>query len=294
MKYPLLLLLTVTAPLIVSCQEEKVKEHSQKSTVLINEMEKNITQTDTKVGCTGEEKKKGKSCTEKDPAKFILATLKQESNKGSSEGILSIKENLNRSLEEIDREERDRDQLKANLIAFIDESNPHRGEDLQNFLDKIDKREKRVSDDSSFKSTQSIKKELNDLVALEIPNIKSKEVKKRLKNLISDITDSKKNLSQTKITLKKLVSNVDENSSASVTKFTAALIEDVSNNKINIIYENENYFLVKVEEGDNLSSLAQRYYNNKDKYQLIYNANRDKINSKYEIYPGSKLLIPKI
>ncbi|HHB94840.1 MAG TPA: LysM peptidoglycan-binding domain-containing protein, partial [Campylobacterales bacterium] len=77
-------------------------------------------------------------------------------------------------------------------------------------------------------------------------------------------------------------------------KFANAIIQDVSNKKVSIIEENTNFLIIKVNNGDNLSILAQRYYNDRSKYKIIYEANKDKINSKYEIYPGSKLLIPKI
>ena len=46
-----------------------------------------------------------------------------------------------------------------------------------------------------------------------------------------------------------------------------------------------------VEPGDTLSKLAQKYYNDKNRWKLIYRANRNSINNPDIIYPGQVLRI---
>ena len=293
MKYTIILLpLAFTTLFFIGCDENK----EIKNSVVINEVERTITKKDTSFGCKDKGHNSVGECSEnKDSAKFILSTLAKESQSEEETNISSIKENLNKSLEEITQQEKQKSKLKENLIALVDAANQNRRKDLQSFISNIETEDVSKSGIASPDKILSIKEELNSLIKLEeSPVSRPKEVKERLESLISNINESKKNLLKTKETLQNLVNKVETTDSSSVKKFATAIIEDVSNNKISIIEENKNYFIIKVQEGDNLSILAKRYYNNTDKYKLIYEANKDKINSKYEIYPGSKLLIPKI
>jgi len=290
----MLLPLTIIALFIEGCEDTKIKKNVSHDMVVINEIEKNITQKNTSLGCNNKEDKNSQNCTENNSAKFILSTLAKESENTMEKNTLTIKENLSKSLEEINKQEQNKKQLKEELIAFVEATNQHRGKDIENFINEINKEENEKQRISSLTDISSIKEGLNNLLELNGSNVKAKEVKKRLENLILDITVSKKNLSETKTILQEMVSDVEENGTQSSKKFVTALIEDVSDNKINIIQENKDFIIVKVQDGDNLSSLAQRYYNNTKNFRLIYEANKDKINSDYEIYPGSELLIPKI
>jgi nucleoid-associated protein YgaU len=47
-----------------------------------------------------------------------------------------------------------------------------------------------------------------------------------------------------------------------------------------------------VQEGESLSTIAQKYYGKAERWQLIYQANQDKIKSPDLIHPGQKLFIP--
>ncbi len=268
---------------------------NEKSTVAINNIEKSITKEKTNLGC-GKEHNGSEECSEeeKSSAEFILNTLEKGLDSNEKEDIASIKKNLNTSLDVITKEEDKNSKLKDSLIALVNEVNEGKEEkkrDLKNFVNSLDDNEIGVD---NIKKIASIKNELTNLVELDTSDVKSKDVKKRLQHLIDDVTESKKSLSQTQKSLKTLVENVEKKNTPSAKKFASAIIKDVSNKKISILKETNKYFIIKVQSGDNLSILAKRYYNDKNKFRLIYEANRDKINSKYEIYPNSRLLIPKI
>jgi len=301
MKYYLLIPLTLTTIFFISCQKNQEENKNKNSSITINKIEQNITNKETNLGCESNHSL-SKECTqeEMDSAKFILNTIKKDIETSENNDIDLIKENLSISLKEIEKEKNKKNKLKDNLEALVNELNGNKKKDLKNFVNQINDSEfKNVKEsrlDSSSKNTISnIKSELKNLIEIEDTKVKPKVVKKRLETLIADVTESKKNLEQTKNSLENLIKEVgNENASSSVKKFTTAIIEDVSNKKISILEENEQYFTIKVQQGENLSLLAKRYYNDENKYKLIYEANKDKIGSEYEIYPNTELLIPKI
>lgn len=49
-----------------------------------------------------------------------------------------------------------------------------------------------------------------------------------------------------------------------------------------------------VKSGETLSKIAKQYYGNANKYNAIYEANRDKLKSADLIHPGDELVIPNI
>jgi len=303
MIYPSIVPLILTAIIFIGCEDNQKENNNQNSSITINKIEKTITKKQTNLGCEDKEHNSSQECSQEDSsAQFILNTLAKDSNSNSEDDIKSIKENLSLSLEEITKEESKQDKLKDSLVALVDKVNTTKGgkgKDLQNFVGNIDDSEFENEDEKKLGTPHtnkiaSIKDELTNLVESDDLEIKPKEVKKRLESLIADVTESKKSLSQTQKSLKNLVKEAEKKDTTSAKKFANAIIKDVSNKKISIIEENDKFIIIKVKSGDNLSILAQRYYNDKSKYKIIYEANKDKINSNYEIYPGSKLLIPKI
>ncbi|MCK4442327.1 MAG: LysM peptidoglycan-binding domain-containing protein [Sulfurovaceae bacterium] len=304
MKYPSLLSLSLTAIFFIGCGDNKEENNNQNSSIMINNIEKSITKKQTNFGCNDKEDNGSKECKQKEEssAQFILNTLAKESSSNDKNDIKTIKKNLNSSLEEITEEEKKEDKLKNSLISLVDKVNSskeNKEKYLQNFIKKIDDKEFENEDEKKLGTPNSnqitlIKNKLINLVKSDDLSINPKEVKKKLRKLISDVTESENSLYQTKKSLKNLIKKVEKNNTKSSKKFADAIIKDVSNKKISILEENDKFFIIRVKSGDNLSILAKRYYNNKNKYKIIYEANKDKINSKYEIYPGSKLLIPKI
>jgi len=292
MRLNLLIPLTFTAIFCIGCGNNNDKN----SSISINQIEKSITKEKTNLGCGDKEHNSSKECSEakSSSAQFILNTLEKDLGDSGKEDIASIKQKLNISLEEITKESNKKSKLKDSLIALVDKVDHHKGgkaKDLQNFVNNLDDSQIGTS---HVKKIASIKDELTNLVELDNSDVKPKDVKRRLESLIADVTESKKSLSQTQKSLKNLVANAEKKDTPSAKKFANAIIKDVANKKISIIEENDKYFIIKVQRGDNLSILAKRYYNNRNKFKLIYEANRDKINSRYEIYPNSRLLIPKI
>ena len=304
MKYPSLLSLSLTAIFFIGCGDNKEENNNQNSSIMINNIEKSITKKQTNFGCNDKEDNGSKECKQKEEssAQFILNTLAKESSSNDKNDIKTIKKNLNSSLEEITEEEKKEDKLKNSLISLVDKVNSskeNKEKYLQNFIKKIDDKEFENEDEKKLGTPNSnqitlIKNKLINLVKSDDLSINPKEVKKKLRKLISDVTESENSLYQTKKSLKNLIKKVEKNNTKSSKKFADAIIKDVPNKKISILEENDKFFIIRVKSGDNLSILAKRYYNNKNKYKIIYEANKDKINSKYEIYPGSKLLIPKI
>jgi hypothetical protein len=298
-------LTTLIAIFFIACGDNQEDNSNGNSSITINKIEKTITKKQTNLGCGDKEHNSSQECREEDEnsAQFILNTLAKDLDSNNKDNITTIKKNLTLSLKEITKEESKQDKLRNSLVALVNKVNSSKGgkgKDLQNFVRNINDSEFENEDEKKLGTPHtnkiaSIRDELTNLVELEDDlEIKPKEVKKRLESLIANVTESKNNLFKTQKTLTKLVKEAEEKDTPSAKKFANAIIKDVSDKKISIIEENDKFFIIRVKSGDNLSILAQRYYNNRNKYKLIYEANRDKINSKYEIYPGSKLLIPKI
>ena len=49
-----------------------------------------------------------------------------------------------------------------------------------------------------------------------------------------------------------------------------------------------------VREGENLHSIAAKYYNNARLWKVIYDVNEDRIEDPNLIHPGDRLLIPEL
>ena len=54
----------------------------------------------------------------------------------------------------------------------------------------------------------------------------------------------------------------------------------------------ENYYTIV--SGDNLSKIAKKFYGDPNKYNVIFEANREVIKDANLIYPGQKIRIPKL
>jgi len=97
------------------------------------------------------------------------------------------------------------------------------------------------------------------------------------------------------LTIPRIESLKEQNKKGALScKFCAALLADSSLGNIRIVSENSDYVEIEVKRGDMLSSLARKYYGKASAYLKIYNANRDKMDENYLIFPGMVLKIPKI
>jgi len=255
---PLVLPLIVTTIVFIGCEDNQKGNDNPKSSIIINKIEKKITKKQTNLGCEDKEHNSSEECSQQEnsSAQFILNALAKKTD-------------------------------------------TNKKEDLENFVKGINDKKFENEDEKKLgtppnNNITTIKKKLISLIESEESKKRPKEIKKQLEALITNIETSPKNISNIQKNLIKLVEEEEKKDTPSTKKFTKAIINDIVKNKIDIIEENEKFYIIKVKTGDNLSLLAKRYYNDKSKYKIIYEANKDKINSKYEIYPGVKLLIPKI
>ena len=302
------------ALIFISCgdsQNEKIDD-TQKSSE-----EQKIIQTmplEKEIGC-GENQTKGSNeeCSEEEQgaSRFILEVLSQEKNSLDSTVVKKdegqLRRKLNTLLEDIEESETKNSDIHKqleNLVTQADTISLNQldtvKEDLENFIDSINEinfendEEKalgRVDSDSLV----NIKDELELLVTGSFTSKdKRKEIVSRLELLVEGNLESKKSLKQTRETLITLVDLAEKKGIDSSKKFATSVIEDVSNKKIKILEAEEEYIRIEVKKGDSLSGLAQRYYGDGSKHSLIYEVNRDKIGNDKKIYPGIKLIIPKI
>jgi len=261
--------------IFLGCENTNSKEIETKSDsrVEINKIEKNITHKSSSIGCKD---KTTKECTQKreiDSANFILNALNVEAKKSK------IKSGLDKLAENSSKED-----IKEKISKIV--------EDADNQIEDI--HEKKIATPPSIaKDVKVIKKSLEELVESTNPSNRIK-IKKEIEKLVEKSVD-KKNINKTKKTLEHLVEEIEKDKKNKKLKnMTEALIDDIATKRVDIVKETKKYFIIKVKKGDSLSLLAQRYYKDSKKYKLIYEANRDKIGSNFEIFPGTELKIPKI
>jgi len=61
----------------------------------------------------------------------------------------------------------------------------------------------------------------------------------------------------------------------------------------NILPDYSGFWLHKVDKNETLATLAKKYYQDKNKWEVIYRSNIDRISNPDTIYPGQILRIPK-
>ena len=222
----------------------------------------------------------------------------QEYNEEKSE----IRGKLNDLLYDIAKEENKNYDIKRELedmVAQTDTSiSDNVKKDLQDFVGSFDnlgelsEEEERLGH-VDMEDVIDVKNELERLVE-GTDEIKREQIESKFKMLVEDTLKSEETLKQTKKTLIQLVDASEKNGSKEAEQFANSIIEDVSSRKIVILDAKDEYITIKVKQGDNLSSLAKKYYGNPNKHQIIYNANRNIINEDKIIFPGTTLIIPKI
>jgi hypothetical protein len=262
--------------LFYGCNEKSNKSEltqSNEPKIEINKIEKNITHKNSSVGCKGS---KEKECSQKesiDSADFILNALDREEKKNR------LKEGLEHLVEKSNR----RKQIKDKIDTIVNSASV----DIDNIHEK-----KIATPPDVSKDVKRIKESLEELVE-STNHSKSVKIKQEIEKLIEKSVD-KENIKNTKKRLEYLVEEIESNKDSKLTNMAEALIDDIATKKVDIIKETDKYFLIRVKKGDSLSLLAQRYYRDSKKFKIIYEANRDKLNSSYELYPNMILKIPKI
>lgn len=82
--------------------------------------------------------------------------------------------------------------------------------------------------------------------------------------------------------------DADSNSNRYVTN----LLKEVTHSKVKVMKVEAEYTTIRVRSGDSLSKLASRIYGDKNKFRIIYDANRDVLSNPNRIYAGLVLKIP--
>jgi LysM repeat protein len=261
--------LIVFTLLVVGCNGE-----SSENRVEINRVEKHITNSNSSIGCKGKSQRECSEHKSIDSADYILKSLSQQESVSKS----GIKDGLEDLVEK-----RDRVDVKKNLTKLV-ENAPKNIED---------EHEKKIATPPRIeKDVRLIKSSLEELVNSS-DHKKALKIKKEIDKLVEKSVE-KKDVKKTKETLEHLVDEIEHEKSKERRREIKSLIGDIATKRVNLIEESDKYFIMEVRKGDTLGGIAKRYYGDGSKFRLIYEANKDKIGKNYEIYPKTKLKIPKI
>jgi septal ring factor EnvC (AmiA/AmiB activator) len=144
------------------------------------------------------------------------------------------------------------------------------------------------TDFNTEKDIERIKTQLSNVMR-ELEKLKKdreedKKIIEKLSALIEIITKEKSSFKK-KITVKTGIENIVKKN---IKKRKSKYIPK----EIKVLERYDDHLVIEVQKGESLSSYAQAYYNDRNKYYRIYKANKDKINSNLEVIIGTKLIIP--
>jgi len=146
-------------------------------------------------------------------------------------------------------------------------------------------------DETEFNTDKDMEKIKTQLSAVmkELEKLKKdreqdKKIIEKLSGLI-EVISKKKSASEKRLTVKKGIENIVKKN---ITKRKSKYIP----RKIKVLESYDDHVVIEVQQGESLSSYAEAYYNDKNKYYRIYKANRDKISSNLEVIIGDRLTIP--
>ncbi|MCK5854525.1 MAG: LysM peptidoglycan-binding domain-containing protein [Sulfurovaceae bacterium] len=285
------------AILFIGCSE--IEHNDNNHTVkIIKKIE--TMPSEKEIGCEGNiTKSSDKECSEKEEkaGKLILETL------GKIEEKSQLRGKLNELLGEIAKDEDRNYDIKRELEDMVSQTDISKStnnvkKDLQELVGSLDElgelnEEEMKLGHLDIEDVIDIKNELELLVA-GTDEAKREQIELKFESLVNETLKEEERLKQSTKTLNQLVDLAEEDGSKVAKQFAHSIIEDISSKKIAILEAEETHIVIEVKQGDNLSSLAKRYYGDPNKYLLIYNANRDKIESNSIIYPGIRLIIPKL
>jgi len=147
--------------------------------------------------------------------------------------------------------------------------------------------EENLEDDGKKeKIAQQLKGILAQLNQLKKEQQADRATIKELKGLITVLSDKKS------VKTKKEVSNVKETIQKISKKETQTHKALKIKKEIKELSRSDEEVIVEVQNNESLSTYAQYYYGNKNKYYKIYKANKDKIGSNLQIMIGQQLTIP--
>lgn len=192
--------------------------------------------------------------------------------------------------------------VAQSLTSLVEDSEPKKRTNTKESLallvasvsDFADADEKSIGtfDIEKFSSTWQ---ELQSLVDdSEDTKEKQKSLRKNLEVLVVSASTDDENIERVELKVKALLDISSKASSVQETKFSNAIMSDMSHKTIDLLEANDQWIKIKIRSGDTLSSYAEKYYGDPNKYRIIYEANRDVIAKDYIIYVGSILKIPTL
>ena len=238
-----------------------------------------------KIGCK-QEKNNNEAC------------LKE--NSLSSEDM--ILKSLMKNIKTVDEESKNTAQ---ELTLLVEESEPQKRTNVAQSLELLvasasdfaDADEKSIGtfDIEKFSTTWQ---ELQSLVDnSEETQTRQKSLREELEVLVvsaATASTADENIEKVEAKVKALLKISSNTSSVQETKFSNAVMSDMSHKTIDLIEANDQWITIKIRSGETLSSYAKKYYGDPNKYRIIYEANRDVIGKDYMIYVGSILKIPTL
>ncbi len=243
------------------------------------------------IGC--DDNKTGKECSEKSSSSnFILNKLEKKSNQNENN---SLRTQLNNLLEDIQKEEDNSSSTTEvtkeieNLVEIYDKENNKKSikNELENLVENVE--------NSKLKREELEIKLLSLVDDAHKQQIKKEEVKEKLLEIVESASKKqKKSLKQIQLNLENLVSSAEKQNTKEAKRLASSIIKDVSQKKIKILRAEDRFIVIRVQTGDSLSALAEKYYGDAKKYKIIYEANKNKIGNRHTIYPGTTLVIPKL
>jgi predicted RND superfamily exporter protein len=147
------------------------------------------------------------------------------------------------------------------------------------------------TDFNTDKDIEKIKNQLSDvmkeLAKLKEDREQDKKVIEKLSSLIEVLSkkNKEKTSSQKRLVVKSGIENIVRKN---ITKKRSRYIPK----KIKVVERYDDHVVIEVQRGESLSSYAEAYYNDKNKYYRIYKANKDKISNNLEVIIGDRLIIP--
>jgi hypothetical protein len=146
-------------------------------------------------------------------------------------------------------------------------------------------------DQTDFETEKDIEKIKNQLriVMEELEQLKKdreqdKKIIAKLSSLIEVITKKKSGIEKKNRVKEGIENIVKKNIKKRKSKYIPK--------EIKVLETYDDHLVIEVQKGESLSSYAQAYYNDRNKYYRIYKANKDRISSNLEVIIGTKLIIP--
>ena len=128
----------------------------------------------------------------------------------------------------------------------------------------------------------------------EETQIKQKNLRKNLEVLVVSASTDDENIEKVEKKVKALLDISTNAPSVAQTNFANTVMSDMSNKTIDLLEANSQWIKIKIRSGDTLSTYADKYYGDPNKYHIIYEANKDVIGENYVIHVGSTLIIPTL